>query len=137
MRAPILNLILSIQGPDLGRCISSEENVAKHKKGKPSPRENEPMSAKPRPKFCSRAISVRIKPKTGPVQGAATTPATRPMINAPRKPFPPMELSLFKSRVGITIVTMPNMASAKRKNITAMLKRTSAFCMSPPVISPK
>jgi len=58
---------------------------------------------------------------TGPVQGAAMTPATRPIPNAPANPFPPTLVSFCWSAEGSAISNAPNMlaASANRKSASS------------------
>ncbi len=77
---PSTLLTWTIQRPLFGNCTA---NAPTKKNGAPSPSENAPIARAPRPGLCVLAIQAKMPVSTGPVQGDAIRPQTKPSKNAP------------------------------------------------------
>ena len=68
------------------------------------------------------ATNASTDASTGPVQGAAMMPPTRPMAKAPVKPLPPTADSRVATDGGRLSSKAPNIDSAMATNMTAMAR---------------
>lgn len=137
MVAPKMFLMVFIHAPDLGKRAIADEKVPRTKKGKPMPKENANMSMQPKKIFSVLVTRVRIKPSTGPVQGAANNPATNPIKKAPLKPWPPIDVNRFKNAADNVSEKNPSIDKASTAKKIAMKTRTAGCCIKEPSNIPK
>ncbi len=90
------------------------------------------MMASPSPTDPLAAMKVSAAASTGPVQGAAMTPATSPMPKAPARPAPPTPLSRCCSEAGRESSKAPNMEAAITTSTSATPPITQPFCITEP-----
>ena len=82
------------------------------------------------------ATKVSSEARTGPVQGAATMPATRPMANAPPYPVPPTRFSRWARPWGTASSKAPNMLLAITTKKRARPTSTQRFDSTVPNAAP-
>src|SRR5882672_7154528 len=126
---PPADFTLSIQAPLLG---SERATAASTQNKTPIPIAYVNRSAPPPTALPVVDTKPRRPIKNGPVHGAAMSPPTRPIPNAPPKPLPPTWLSLAWSPDGSASSNAPNIdrASARKRAISG--NTTHGLCSCEP-----
>jgi len=127
---PKMLFTVPIHAPDFGKETA---NVPTTKNGNPIPSAYTNNIELPKKSFCVVATYVSTAARIGPVQGAAITPATSPMPNAPQTLAPPTCDDHCDHLEGSAISNTPNIDNANTMNRAAIAVMTHGF----PITRPK